>query len=98
MRMKAKRRGRVMKARRMQGRGVNGRERDRKDGGVGGRGKRDRMRQRDIHRDRNETHIKTGPGPRKTCRVGLKPMALATRGKGTKDQEDLLENKRHRSL
>ena len=53
MRMKAKRRGRVMKARRMQGRGVNGREMGRKDGGVGGRGKRDRMRQREMDRDVN---------------------------------------------
>ena len=51
---------------------------DRKGGGVGGRGKRDRMRQRDVHRDTNETHTKTVPGPRKTCRVGPKPMALAT--------------------
>ena len=76
--MKAKRRGRVMKGRRMQGRGVNGREMDRKGGGVGGWGKRDRMRQRDVHRDTNETHTKTVPGPRKTCRVGPKPMALAT--------------------
>lgn len=78
VRMKAKRSGRVMKGRRMQGRGVNGREMDRKDGEVAGKGKRDRMRQRDVQRDTNETHTKTDPGPRKTCRVGPKPMALAT--------------------
>lgn len=48
VRMKAKRSGRVMKGRRMQGRGVNGREMDRKDGEVAGKGKRNRMRQRDV--------------------------------------------------